>query len=385
MVAPATLNPAAPAAKDTKAKAPAMLVPFTRAGREHLEPFVDESKQLGAGTIQLGPYDVPAYGFARGIYLQIDATGGVGGAANVAVKEDAPWSVISEITLMDVNGAPIYGPISGFDAYLSNKYGGYAWSADPKLSPAYSAPATGAGASGNFKTMLRIPLEISGRDGLGSLPNQNAASTYKIRITLAPSSDIYSTAPATTLPTVRVRMHLDAWSQPNTTDLRGNSNATVPPAVGTTQFWSKQIFNLPSGQQTVQLKRVGNYLRNLVIVCRDQANGTRATGATNFPDPWSLAWDTRPIYSSVPRDLWRHITQQRYGYTAAAEAAGGPDNGVFVVDWLHDFDGHAGFELRDGWLGTVQSTRLELLGSFAATSVVSVLTNDVSPAGEVFV
>ena len=382
---PATITAPPAQQQQDRTKKPTTIVPFVRAAREHLEPFVDESRTLLTSSIQMGPFDVAAYGFLRGIYLQLDATGGSGGAANVALKEDAPWSCIQEISLIDVNGAPVFGPVSGYDLYLANKYGGYAWSGDPKLSPAYSAPATGAGASGNFRAMLRIPVELSGRDALGALPNQNAASTYKLKITLAAAADIYSVSPATTLPTIRVRAHLDAWSQPNAADLRGNTNSQVPPALGTTLFHSKTIHNLASGQQTVQFKRVGNYIRSLILVNRDQAAGTRSAGATAFPDPFSLYWDTRPLYSQVPRDLWRHITQQRTGYTGAAESAGGPDNGVFVLDFMHDFDGKLGYEMRDGWLGTVQSTRLELQGVFGGASVLTALTSDVSPAGEVFV
>jgi len=383
-MAPATLSTAPPAkTQGGDKRAPALLVPFTRAAREHLEPFVDESKTWSTSSQQLGPYDVAAYGFMRGIYLQIEASGG-SGSATVALKEDAPWSVIQEISVIDVNGAPIFGPISGHDLYLFNKHGGYAWSADPKQSPAYSAPVTGANGSGNFTAMLRVPTEISSRDGLGALPNQNAASTYKLRITLASADDVYSTKP-TNLPSIRIRAHLDAWSQPTGSDLRGNVNAQVPPAVGTTQFASKQIFNLPSGQQTVQFKRVGNYIRNIILVNRDSATGLRTGGATNFPDPMTLSWDTRPLLSAVPKALLRHIMQQRSGYTGTAETAGGPDNGVYVLDFMHDFDGHLGAELRDGWLGTVQSTRLELQGIFGSASVLTVLTNDISPAGEVFV
>jgi len=384
-MAPATLAtaPAAPKTQGSDKKAPTMLVPFTRAAREHLEPFVDESKALTTSSQQMGPYDVAAYGFLRGIYLQIEVSGGTG-STTVAVKEDAPWNLIQEVSVIDVNGAPIFGPLSGYDLYLLNKYGGHAWAADPRQSPGFTAPVVGASASGNFNMLLRIPIEIAARDGLGALPNQNAASTYKVRLTLASADDVYSTKP-TNLGTARVRMHLDAWSQPTGSDLRGNVNAQVPPAVGTTMFNSKQIFNLASGQQTTQLKRVGNYIRNLIFVNRDASNGTRATGATNFPDPVTLSWDTRPLLTAVPKMLMRHLMQQRTGYTGTAETAGGPDNGVFVVDFAHDFDGKIGAELRDGWLGTVQSTRLEIQGSFSAASVLTVLTTDVSPAGEVFV
>lgn len=382
---PATITnpPAASHAADKNSKAPAVLVPFTRAAKEHLESFVDLSQAMTATSTQLGPFDIPAYGFVKGIWLTLDATGGVGGGATVATAEDSPWSAIQEVSVIDVNGAPIVGPISGHDLYLINKWGGYAYSTEPKQSPYYSAPVVGAGASGNFAAALRIPIEISSRDALGCLPNQNAASTYKLRITLAPSNSVYTTAPATTLPTIRLRAHLEAWTQPTATDLRGNTNAQTPPAVGTTSYWSKTVVNVPSGQQTLRLPRVGNYIRNLIFVYRD-GTGSRSAGAGLFPDPAALYWDTR-LLKSYPRGIWRHYMQTKTDYVNGAETARGLDNGVFVEDYAHDFDGSIGHEMRDGWLPTVQSTRLELQGSFGGAGSLTVLTNDVSPAGEVFI
>jgi hypothetical protein len=361
--------------------APQLVVPFTRAAKEHLEAFVDLPVALSATSTQMGPYDVPAYGFMRHLIVTLDVTGG-SGTATVVKAEDAPWSAIQEIALLDVNGAPIVGPISGYDLYLINKYGGYSYSSEPKQSPYFTDVAAGANGSGNFRFLLRLPIEVSARDGLGALPNQNAASTYKLRVTLAPASSIYTTPP-TVLPTVRLRAHLEAWTQPTSTDLRGNSNAQQPPAVGSTSYWSKTIINVPSGQQTIRLPRVGNYIRHLAFVYRD-AGGSRANGAGFFPDPSVTMWDTK-ILESLPRDVWKHYMQQRYDYVNAVEAARGLDNGVFIRDFAHDFDGGVGYELRDGWLPTVQSTRLEVQGNFSGAGVLTVLTNDVSPAGEIFV
>jgi hypothetical protein len=376
MAHPATAGP-------TTQKTAQLLVPFVRAAEEHIEQFVDESIVLTAATQQRGPFDLPAYGFVRGIYLQVDATGGVG-STTVTANEDAPFNAIQEVALLDVNGAPIIGPFSGHDLFLIMKYGGYAVSPDPRQSPQYSAVAVGASASGNFSFMLRIPVECNGRDALGALANQNASSTYKLRYTLNASTSIYGVAPGTTLPTVRVRASLDAWTQPTPSDLQGNPNAQTPPAHGTTSFWSKTVFNAAAGFQTIRLPRVGNYVRNLIFVARDTANGTRVTGAVNFPDPASIYWDTR-LLKSYLKNLWRHEMQRKYDFTAAAEAARGLDNGVYVEDYCHEFDGRVGQELRDGWLPTVQSTRLELTGTFAASTALTILTNDVSPAGDPFV
>lgn len=380
-MAPSLTQPAAhPNAKG--GAAPALLVPFTRAAKEHYEQLADVSQILTASSTQLGPFDLPAYGFVRGVALQIDAAGGVG-ASTVVATEDAPWSVLQEVAILDVNGAPLVGPLGGYDLYLINKYGGYTFSTEPKQSPAFAAVAVGAAASGNFRFLLYIPIEVNGRDGLGALANQNAASTYKLRVTLAPSSSVYSTAPNTTLPTVRVRAHLQAWTQPPAADLRGNANATMPPAHGTTSYWSKTVVNLASGFNTVRLPRVGNYIRDLVFIFRD-TGGSRANGQTNFPDPGAIYWDTR-LLKSYSKGLWQHEMQRKTDYVAAYEAARGLDNGVFVEDYCHEFSGAVGWELRDGWLPTVQSTRLELTGSFGLAGALTILTNDVAPNGEVFV
>jgi hypothetical protein len=366
-----------------QAQAPALLVPFTRSAREHTEVMTDLSQQITASAVSLPQQDVPAYGFLRGIRLLVEATGGAG-ASTVTAAEDAPWSAIDELVIRDVNGAPIVGPLSGYDLYLINKYGGREQhSPDPKQRSSFSAVAVGAAASGNFAFSLYIPIEVSGRDALGSLANQNAASTYKMAVTLAPSSRIYGVAPNTTLPTVRVRAVLDAWTQPTQADLRGNGQAQTPPAHGTTSYWSKTTLQVSSGVNTLRLPRVGNYIREMVFVYRD-AGGSRANGEAAFPDPFSIYWDTRLLHQR-PVKMYRDTIATRVDLTGANEAARGRDNGVYVEDFAHDFNGALGYELRDGWLPTSQSTRLEVQGSFGSAGVLTVLTNDVAPAGEIFV
>lgn len=370
----ATMTPPQTAKKDKDA-APSLVVPFVRAAQEHVESFLDISTVIGAAATQLAPVDIPAYGFMRGIFVEVTATGGTGAAA--VAKGDAPFSALTDIQIMDVNGAPIVGPFDGYDMFVVNKYGGYRRSTtNPKLHPDYA----GVAVTGNFSYLLYIPIEVSGRDGLGSLANLNAASSYKLKATIAAKGSVYSTDP-TTLPTVRVRAWLDAWTQPADADLQGNPQATEPPAHGTTSFWSKNIQNINAGQQTVRLNRVGNLIRNLVFIFRD-VSGVR--NKANFPAPLSLYWDTRLLKEQQPI-TWRGVMSQRYNLTGADDTAGGLDTGVYVEDYIHEFDGLAGAELRDGWLPTVQSTRLEVQGVFGAAGTLTILTNDVSPAGEVFV
>jgi hypothetical protein len=367
-------SPAAGSTTKGKPAAPAQLAPFVKGAYQHNEPFGQGSQQLDGSQHVFGPVDVPAYGFLRDIAVVFTATGGADSGETVAVKADAPWCAIDSVQLTDVNGQPIIGPLSGYTWYLINKYGGYAYMTDPALSPAYTAPVVGASASGNFAFLLRIPVEITERDAFGSLPNQNAASTYKIQFTVAASTAIYSTAPDT-LPLLAWTMFLEAWSQPQAVDLRGQPQATVPPAMGSSQFWSRFIKSgLAAGQQTVQLVRVGNWIRNLIFVNRD-SNGART--AASWPASMQLLWDGRILLNEAVA-LRQDTMQRRYGFQVS-----GLDTGVIVIDFCHDLDGHVGDELRDGYLPTTQATRLEVEGTFGASaSSLEVVTNDVAPTAE---
>lgn len=384
MPSPATVaaspgqNTAAPPQGGTKnAPPPPPPAPFTAGAHEHVEgPFFDVSTQMDANLHAIGPFNIPAYGYLRSVLLLVTATGGADSGETVAANADAPWNVLQNVQLRDVNSAPLVGPFpSGYNLYLANKYGGQAWNADPKLSPFFSAVAVGSNASGNFQFLLRVPVEITARDALGALPNQNAASTYKLDISIAPSSVVYTVAPDTK-PVVRVRAFLEAWSQPLPNDVRGMPQATVPPALGTTAYWSMYSPPVNSGAQTVQLQRVGNLIRTLLFVARD-ADGIRQS--TIFPDPVQLLWDTR-ILNQEALAIRQQYVQDRYGYGLGQSAQ---DTGVYVYDYIHDLDNHAGDELRDLYLPTTQATRLEIQGSFGGAGTLDIITNDVAPTADI--
>lgn len=371
-----TVNPT-PTNSQTPPSGP--LAPFTRAAREHVEPFDDRSILMTAAAQNVGPIDVPASGYLRHIWVLVQTSGGVG--AGTVAREDAPWSALDQIQLTDVNGAPIIGPLGGYDLYLINKYGAYTFQCDPVNNPVFSAVN---GTGGNFAYAYRIPVEIAQRDALGCLPNQNAASTYKVTYVVVGSGTLYSTPPGTTLPTLRVRMWAECWTQPGPTDLRGMTQATAPPSLGTTQWWSRTIKVTASGNNTVQFPRVGNLLRNLILINRDT---TPVRSTANFPDPVQLQLDGR-ILLNEGRDYFRTVMTERNDYagvSGSSAAAVQLDTGVFVWDFTHDLDYKPGNELRDLYIPTTQATRLELVGSFGAAGTLSILTNDVAPAGDVYV
>ncbi len=367
------------------------VVPFIRASSEHREPAgIDFTRVLSAGGTQNpGNLEVPAYGYVRNIVLVVTATGAVGGT----LAENGPWTVLQDIALTEPNGAVLSQFTDGYELFLANKWGGYRdpTGGDPRQSPAYSQDA-----AGNFTFALRIPVELNLRDALGSLPNQTSAATFKLRLNLASGASgagLYTGAAPTTQPTVRVVGYLEAWDQPEISS-GGQTNQVTPPAMNTTQFWSTTVLPVAAGANTIRLPRVGNHIRNLIFILT-RTGGTRANGDADFADPFTLLLDTRPL-DTVSKVLWRQQMFERSGYggranggalTAplAADSAGGLDNGVFVYDFMHEFDGLLGREMRDLWLPTLGSTRLEIQGSFGAAGSLRVMTNDVAVAGSVFV
>lgn len=341
--------------------APVALVPFGAAAHRHTEPFYDASFTPGTTTQQVGPIDVPSYGFIRHVYVLVTTSGGVAGSG--VLDEDAPFNVFSSVQLSDVNGAPIFGPLDGFQAFLANLYGGYAFQQDPRLAPDYN----GSSVVG-FTFGLRIPVEIHGNNGLGSLANQNSAASYKLSMTLNTIANIWSVTTGLTAPTVRIRCYLEAWSLPDAVDRAGRPQAQLPPLHGTTQFWSVSSDSVSTGRDTVKISRVGNLIRTLIFICR--SSGTRTTA--DFPEVLELWWDNRQLLMEH-RNFRRQLMMERFIHSSAGVPAG-----VFAFDFDHDVLGHGGDGTPELWLPTVQSTRLELQGTWDASDV-EILVNDVAP------
>lgn len=370
---------------------PAAMTPFIRASIEHRESMYDSGLKLltNTGTQDLGSISLPAYGFLRGITLVVSGTGATGGT----FTEDGPWNVLQNIMFGEPNGANILQFDTGYSLFLANKYGGYKFPGhtDPRSNPVYLQDAVG-----NFLFFLRLPFEISGRDGLGSLPNQNSGATFQLRMVLASAStgtgitNVYS---ALTLPpTVRVQAYAEEWDQPEGAS-GGVPNQTSPPANNTTQFWSATSYATSVGFNQLRLSRIGNYCRNLILINR-RAGNSRANGEADVPNPTTLYLDVRPI-DVMETNNWLSQMWERYGFggraaggslvaALAKETAGGLDNGVRVYDFLHDFDQGAGRENRDLWLPTLGSSRIEVQGNWTNAGTLTVLTNDVAPAGNVF-
>lgn len=375
MTAPAPAKSGA--AKNGKEKV--VMRPFVAGTRRGDKATYDKTVTLLASTQDLTTYECDPNGFLGGAYILVEATT-AGNAAATAFKEDGPFSVIDSITFSDTNNRPIIGPIGGHDLYLLLKYGGYSFSDDAKQSPVYSV-TTGAGATGgSFTFVLQLPIEVSHRDGLGALPNKSSSATFDVSIRLAPSTSVYSTAP-TALPSVRTRIQQFGWMDPNAADMRGNAVSQNPPAVQTTQYWSKQTYTLSAGALHQRLIGIDGLVRNLLFNLRD-SNASRATGDANFPDRFELQYETAVPVSRI-KTIWRHMIGQNFGYNGTVETAGGRDYGVYPETYCQDFSHKPGYETRLGYLPFSSATTANISGTIGGAGVhtLSVLVNKVIPAG----
>lgn len=358
VMAPAEGAPAAPVRANR----------FVNASAEHIEPFYD-SGQVAPGT-ELSNIEVAANGYLSGILVRVDVTS-AGNSATVALAQDGPFNIISQVRLADINGANLFGPLGGFDWAQAVKYGGYAFVNDPTGAPGYAQSATGSGATaGTQSFQMRIPVQINPRDAYGALPNMNAASTFKLFFSIASLSSAFATPPNGTV-TVRVRCSLETWLVPQAVDASGIPNMTTPPGLGTYQRWVKNTFPIVSGNNTLRLPNVSNLIRNLVLVFR---NTSPARVDATFPDSLELRIDGY-ARDTIRKDELRFRMWERYHDDPAGAV------GVYVWDWTHELDGKPGFETRELWLPTNSATRLELVGTFGAAGSLDVLTNDVITVG----
>lgn len=365
---PATVTqPSPPSGQQTgagAAQAPQVLVPFTRASQHHTEQgWLDQAATPGTAS-RTDTYDVPAAGYLRSIWLQVEATGGSGTAA--VYQADAPWSMIESIVLRDINGAPIVGPITGYQLFLINQLL-YRNGLSTVAPASYTAPAT----DGTFRFGLRVPVQIRDRDALGALPNMNAAANYQLEITRAAKGAVYSTDP-TTVPSVRITGIAETWTAPPTANALGQAQATQPPSLGTTQYVSVNRQQIASGTSQTRLVRVGNLIRSLIVIGRTAAG---ARSDTVLPASPRLSWDTRIIRNETLA-YNRSLIEKQAGLTLPT--------GVMVFPYNFDLDGRLGEELGDQWLQTVQSSRIEIEGTNTAAGTLDLLTVDIAPAGDVF-
>lgn len=342
-------------------------LPFIACAHEHTEPGPIITKKIEKGSAaETFEFDVPSYGYYRSLYLLIELTGGSIGTGELTL--DFPWTVIEQLTLLDTNGAPIYGPLAGFNNLLAQIYDGFTFQQDPRNDPQFVGTI-------NAFFKIRIPTEIAHHSGVGSLGNQNASAPYRIRLTINSEGKIFKKEPSVTFPTVKVTPVLEAWTLPNKTDSKGRPQSQLPPSYGTVMFHSERIVGkVPSGQFQVPVLRVGGLIRWILFVGR-KVNAEGERNDKVLPANPILFWDGRQLYNEP-----KSYRMSRSFEPVMTTTALGRPAGVLAYTFNRTALDRCGDERPYLYLPTTEATRLELEGNWEEEGVMQVVTCEVAPA-----
>src|ERR1700733_6120086 len=84
------------------------------------------------------PWTLQATGWLRALALLVQGTGLTAGT----ITADSPFNVFANVELDDVNNEAIFGPFDGYTAFLTNKFGGYAFWDDPSTQSVFNNTPT---------------------------------------------------------------------------------------------------------------------------------------------------------------------------------------------------------------------------------------------------
>ena len=307
-----------PQPQTTKEQSGGPFVRYTQEG--NLPQYISSGNAFGALVQQ--PL-VARPGYYRDFRIWFVASGGVS-TVTTAVNTDAPYNIASLIQFKDPFGTLIFS-LPSYEAFLVHTLSGGAGTglgsaALPANLPSYTAPVTGASASGNAAWSLTLPLEFA--KGIGTAPGANAALQPTLQIQLNTSAAFYSTAPGT-LPTISVDVESDFYWLPEGSDI-------APPALGTSRQWILQQANpviTSAGNQRVAFPRLGGYLDTLIVEIRDSTNARSAafpgysSGSYTFGSTarFVLYIDGVPINDSP---MWKALDDQYIAFRGNSSQTG---------------------------------------------------------------
>jgi hypothetical protein len=340
--------PVAPAPVEGQAPAQVAGIPFVVGSNHYSEaPLDTTSKLLDANATEVVKNITPG-GFLRGIVLQLSSSGGVIGTGVLAA--DAPWSVISSVSIEDISGGPILYPMGGFAAMCVQKYL-RPWDGDPAKRPDFSNTI-------NPAFTLRIMVEL--RETVGVLANTDARAQYRLRYTIAAlNPGLLSTTGTATAPTVTVKSSILIWSQPDLQDLLGNPIVPIPDGLQVSRFLMHELPAVAVGNNVIRHTLMGNEIRGILWIFRTSANARiNLTDANAGAIDFRL--DNRRLWKQNPSQL---VEEMYSYYDFLKDGTSTRDTGVYAIPRFRD----PGDLLGEYWLQTVEQSLLQM--EFSGTDV----------------
>jgi len=343
----------------------------------------NNSAVMTAAAKRLPDVRVEPDGWLRGIWVDFTMVTAANAAA-VAYVEDGPWSAIDTVLFKDTGGEQIFGPFGGYDWMTVNKFGGYHAQGDPRQDPNFTAITGAGGTGGSFHFVLYLPLEITKADSFGAVENRSENSIYRIELTMAASTAVYSVAP-TTLGTMTVVTTQDAYTEPVAAmALSGRPVSSAPPAAGSLQYWKQEYATLSAGVQSALITNGLGHGHREIIFKLSRANTSRANGDADWPNPLEVTLGTTRL-RNLYKDAW--ITKMARDFelrSATADTAGGRENGVYPLWFNKDMGIKPGNDARRGTLRTKTGNTFKVRGSFGTAGTLYITSNYLVPRGNDF-
>lgn len=347
---------AAVAANPEAQAAPVGSVPFTVASRPQQRFTNVQTVSNLAGATSFQVVQLAATGWVRRIRLFFSFSGACASAGTV-VAGDGPFNLISNVTLTDATGQPIFQPVSGYQLYLINKFlpaGSTDTNiprpyANPQLSPEYAFSATGTTFTAAFR--LDLEFEQDSFTGYGCIPNLDSNASLQLKVDVA----VYTVAfTGTTVSAANLSMRVsqEYWA-PVGGSLGGAPVDVAPPGAGDyveTRYETQTVS--ASAENLVTLTNRGGLVKGIILVSRAAGTRTAITAASNL----GVLLDNQPINEGVPIEEHYDTVRRAHGYfgadlttSYAALTAGvmsGLDRGVVPIPFFAMAGG------RDTWLNT---------------------------------
>lgn len=371
------------------ADAAAPALPFTIGARvSERQSFTLPSIILAASASVIpagAPVQIPAVGYLKKIRCEFTL---VVSGGTPTLSADAPFNVINNFAFKNAAGANLIAPLTGYEWYVVNKYGGMGAGltsgigrlSDPKVGYGYTAVA---GTGAHF--FLDVPLEIDASDALGSLPALASNRSFNFEIGIAAISTVFGGTPPT-VATLTVDASAIYWDVPVATTPGGVSQQTEPFGLGTLSQWQKENPVIAPGEQLTRLNNVGNSIRSLILIAKTSA-GVRTD--TDWPSIAELYFDNAPMLR-LKKTEHQDAMSRWFGLTTAGlDSAGGLDTGVFTIPFHLLAGGESGdpSNSRAQYLPTLDASLLQLKGYNWGSNIsqLVVLTDAVSSPNAQFI
>ena len=244
-----------------------------------------------------------------------------GTVATGAAVTDMPWNMLTGVDLLNVDGSEILYTMGGYAHYLVQKYG-RPWLGDP-------AAYQDAASSTVLVPQFTLPLMPEIRWSAGVLANTDTRSQYRFDYVVDGETNFLQGGTGYTVhPIVNVTPYMDAWAQPDATDLQGTPNQPVPPGLNLQNKRRHQIFTLNAGgsDNILQSALTGNALRLQLLVTRAASPSIRADA---FTDPFLWQIDNR--------SMGKYSTNIRLTAGSIATATGGDMINQRAEDFYQSF------------------------------------------------